>query len=547
MKENREAKKPMNLEQELQALENRLVRMIRDRARLLKKSALARKSKNLSLVDSGLEKRLWQDVWRESIQESGLDQRRCRSVFQILNSLGTDLVESPEDRPFALSQRGAEVNIDIQGPTDTLMTRMWLALGAGAGADLQLDHVVMNDPLYELAKALNQAGSQVAWAQDRVTIQGGSRLEFDRKVIFSGQDSLNTHLLIVLAALQPGVSKVTGGSSQRLVNLKAVQDVLPQLGARATPLVPGSQGLPLRIEASGSINDTIHIPVDAPWELGAALILLAPLMKVVGGVLDIQCPSGHTWAWKLKRVLHILAECSVQTSQHGDVIQVGGLLEPMPDHPALPCDPALNGYVHGFAAMAGGKVATRGEWPEWLGETEVMETICGLVGLEMSSTGVGVESAKSAGTAARIAQDLTGLPEFAPLVLALGLASGAELVLDLEPEGDLPFAVDLLDSLQVAYELTGGKLVLGQGDRWNGRHVEVSFQVPTAWWGLGLALVSMIRPNMTLKNPGELTSLWPQFWTLYRGLPEPTMERKQEPDRENAADHGSRKRRRIVD
>ena len=47
MKENREAKKPMNLEQELQALENRLVRMIRDRARLLKKSALARKSKNL--------------------------------------------------------------------------------------------------------------------------------------------------------------------------------------------------------------------------------------------------------------------------------------------------------------------------------------------------------------------------------------------------------------------------------------------------------------------------------------------------------------------
>lgn len=547
MKDKKDKKKPLSLEQELQAMEHRLVRLISDRARLLKKSALARKSKSLSLVDPGLEKSLWQEAWRQKIDEAGLDQRRCRSVFQTLNSLGSDLAESPEDRPFSLAQRNVKVNIDIDGPRDILMARMWLALATGAGAKLQLDPVVMNDPLYELAKALNQAGGQVAWEHDRIGNQGGDPLDFDRKVIFAGQDSLNTHLLIVLAALHPGVGKVTGGSSLKLVNLKAVQDLLPQLGARASPLVPGSQGLPLRIEASGSINDTIRIPANANWELGAAVLLLAPLMGVRAGRMTIHCTGSQDWEWKLTRVLHILEACGVEVSRDRDVFQIGTGPRSWPEQPTIPCDPALNSYVHGFAAIAGGKVATRGNWPDWMGETSYLQSVAPQLGLAMTRTESGLMSEKQEVSAEGLHQDLTALPEFAPLALTLGVVSETALGLKLDPDQDLPFAVDLLDSLHKAYEIEDGRLILQGGLGGTGDPAQLSFQAPSAWWGLGLALLSMARPNMVLRNPGELTSLWPRFWTLYRGLPEPGMEKREENPKESATDHGARKKRRIVD
>jgi len=543
---NLNPKAPMSLEQELQALENRLVRLVGDRARLLKKSALARKGKKLSLVDSNLEKRLWQEVWKQKIAELGLDQRRCRSVFQILNSLGTDLAETPEDRPFTLAPPGQPVQIDIQGPRDTLMTRMWLALGTGAGASLDLSQVVMNDPLYELAKALNQAGGQVFWEQDRVANQGGGRLEFDRKVIFAGQDSLNTHLLILLAALHPGVSKITGGSGLKLVNLQAVQDLLPQIGARATPLVPGAQGLPLRVEASGMVNDTIHIPESATWELVASLALLAPLMQTPAQQVAIHCSNWGRRNGQLGRVLRILEECSIQVNQDKEAISISGVSGSWPDHPAIPCDPFLNAYVHGLAAIAGGRVLTRGDWPDWLGQSTFIRSTLEQFGLQVAPTHIGLESEKKGQSAKQIDVDLSEEPDLAPLALCLGMACGAAMSLKLEPDEDLPFAVDLLDSLHMDYELAEGKVRLPGSKSAALESGPLTIQVPSPWWGLGLSLLSLAGPKMVLQNPGELTSLWPRYWTLYRGLPSPSLEKRDTSPKEQTTD-ATRKRRRIVD
>jgi 3-phosphoshikimate 1-carboxyvinyltransferase len=546
MKDRGDKKKPLSLEQELQALENRLVKLIGDRARLLKKSALARKGKNLSLVDSSLEKRLWQEVWRQKIADLGLDQRRCRSVFQVLNSLGTDLAETPEDRPFTLAPPRQPVQIDIQGPRDSLMTRMWLALGAGAGADLDLGQVVMNDPLYELGKALNQAGGQVAWEQDRIGSTGGSRLDFDRRVIFAGQDSLNTHLLILLAALHPGVSKITGASGLKLVNLQAVQDLLPQIGARATPLVPGSQGLPLRVEASGTVNDTIHLPESATWELAASLVLLAPLMQTPAREVAVHFPGTERWPGHLERVLRILEACSVQVHEDRGVMSVGRLPGPLPDHPAIPCDPVLNAYVHGLGAISGGRVLTRGEWPDWLRQSSFLQSTLEQFGLQISSTQAGLESELKGQPKRQIEVDLSPQPELAPLALCLGVGCGSAMSLKLEPDQDLPFAVDLLDSLHMGYELAEGELRL-QGDARAAQDSgPVTIQVPSPWWGLGLSLLCLAGPKLVLQNPGELTSLWPRYWTLYRGLPKPSLEKRDTSPKEQTAD-ASRKRRRIVD
>jgi hypothetical protein len=117
--------------------------------------------------------------------------------------------------------------------------------------------------------------------------------------------------------------------------------------------------------------------------------------------------------------------------------------------------------------------------------------------------------------------------------------------LKLETDEDLPFAVDLLDSLHVDYELNEGGLRLQGGASAALNGDSITIQVPSPWWGLGLSLLCLAGPKMVLQNPGALTSLWPRYWTLYRGLPKPSLE-KRDPSPKEQTEDAPRKRRRIV-
>jgi hypothetical protein len=77
---------------------------------------------------------------------------------------------------------------------------------------------------------------------------------------------------------------------------------------------------------------------------------------------------------------------------------------------------------------------------------------------------------------------------------------------------------------------------------------DIRLRAPDPWWTLGTALVSTVRRNIALENPGELASLWPQFWSLFKGLPEP-QNRMFSAKNEDTGQEGNepRKRRRIVE
>lgn len=49
----------------------------------------------------------------------------------------------------------------------------------------------------------------------------------------------------------------------------------------------------------------------------------------------------------------------------------------------------------------------------------------------------------------------------------------------------------------------------------------VTWTAPTPEWALALALCAFGRPGLKLANPGIMTGLYPVFWTLYNGLPNP--------------------------
>lgn len=49
----------------------------------------------------------------------------------------------------------------------------------------------------------------------------------------------------------------------------------------------------------------------------------------------------------------------------------------------------------------------------------------------------------------------------------------------------------------------------------------VTWTAPSPEWALALALCAFGRPGLKLANPGVMTGLYPVFWTLYNGLPNP--------------------------
>ncbi|WP_457571769.1 hypothetical protein [Desulfovulcanus sp.] len=78
-------KKKFTLNEELEEIEQKLAALIKKRTRLLGKIAQKRSEKSKSIVDSGLEKKLW-SLWKTHFR--GENQRTYRQLFTILNTLG---------------------------------------------------------------------------------------------------------------------------------------------------------------------------------------------------------------------------------------------------------------------------------------------------------------------------------------------------------------------------------------------------------------------------------------------------------------------------
>ena len=137
-------------------------------------------------------------------------------------------------------------------------------------------------------------------------------------------------------------------------------------------------------------------------------------------------------------------------------------------------------------------------------------------------------------------------PGFVPLALALAVAVGGESVLCLDSGQDMDFAAHILSGLNMESEQRTAKELRIRPAR--GRQQEsLTVTAPNAYWSLGLALTALSGSKLSLKNPGALTALWPQFWSLYKELPRPKGKTATTGGQKEESDHGQKRRRRIVE
>ncbi len=531
--------------EEIADLDKDILRLLLRRHNVLQKLRAAKgMTKSRAPLDPKSEQEL-RAAWERNaarISRDPLVGRQLFSLIQELSFLPKPVPGEEERPPFGLAPARRPVNLRLPGSKACRRVRLYLALAAGSGQGLRIRHTLLNDPLIECVKAFNQAGARLTREEeeDAVLARPGLPLTLPDAVIFVGDDALNFHLLLGHYLLRPSHAKFTGDVGLKLCDLSALRRFTPDLGARLTNVVPKSDGLPVRVEASGLLPEEAAIPADLPDDAVTGLLMAAacgphPL------TFDL---SAHARADALlEEALDVLRACKVEATLTGQRVRIAPGVS-LPDAPRIGMDLLLAGNLLALPAFAGGRVELTGIWPD-CAPARRLEQLLKDAGLTVARTAEGICAQGPDTPEAPALPDCADLlPRFAPLALALAVLPallGRECALPALPPAPEHFDyADFTEALGLRSE--HGKLLppeRGVAKSAPPRPASTPAEV------LALALCAFARPRLTLADPGVITALWPQFWALYNSLPDPEAARAARAAQQAENNHDAPRRKRL--
>lgn len=501
--------------EELLDLDHRLVDILARRSRLLAEAASARRSRGKAMTDVVRERRL-RAVWDRLVKDHGLDVRGVRRLLDMANALAYGLAsagDKGQDR-FTFRPTRGPASLEAPGPRDSLAARCWTALAAQAAAPMTLEPALINDPQVELVKALNQAGADLAWSKSGITAMAGSKPACNGKTIFVGADEFNWWLLLALSLPMPGVWTATGSAALKALDMGPAAHLLAGLGARLHSLEPYSSGLPARVESGGLTTGRARLAADVPPLLALALALAAPSYPE-GLILEWDADWPGAEAMGLAQRLLRACKAEVELADGRLAVSPGTLR--LPKSPELFLDPLTAAFVMAMPVLRGGRVLLDGRWPQ----SPLADSAASLLraaGMELELSGSRV-SATAKGAQGTPELDCAGRSELVPLAAALAAAGSGEVRLTGLP--DDAEALEAMRELLSRHE----RLMVGEGEALTvtvaGPEHERErgpWPAPTPAWIMAAALAALNRPGLMLANPGDMSGLWPGFWTLYTSL-----------------------------
>ncbi|MDY0228282.1 MAG: chorismate mutase [Desulfomicrobium apsheronum] len=537
----------LSLTQELAQLDERLVALLMTRTNLLSRAASSRRSKNLGITDPGQEKVLWQ-VWRDASKVDNLEPQILKKIFHLSNNLSYARVEknTSNEKPLCLFPRRKPADIDLEAPRDQILRSMMFFLGATNSTPLAIAPFQGNDISLELINAMNLCGFSLTFQNRQCETQPVQSWSMDNKIIYAGQSKFHFYMLLCLALGQVTRAKFTGSTKLKIHDVRPVQDLLPQLGARLTIVEPHSYGLPVRVESSGQLPETIDIPKGVSKKFVLALVVAATTFK---SGLAIRLHESFSSSKLLRKGIGFL-------QQHLPELQYEGTSIIVPPAPVsldisavdIPVDPLMSLHLLVLPFFTDGKVVLRGKWPEYVPHLHDIMDILHEFGLRIS-VGASQITSVMGKRPQKLSIDITSCQEYLPLVLAMsmGLRGQCAITLDTTRE-DVDYAQDLLENLGAGYAIEPGFLQLGlPGAK---KVSESPWQSPGPYWTLAGSLISFTHPGLCMSNADNISSAWPWFWKIFMNLPSPqdfiNSPRIEEQAEETQNDKPKRKRIRIT-
>ncbi len=513
---------------DISEIDNQVLDLLEKRAFLIRKEGAWRKSRQKSLVDPKLEK-LLRGSFDKQAGELGLDAKLTKQLFTLLNQFSlADIRKKFEGDGYKLAPRVDAIAANITGPRSFRYTRMMLAMAASSGSRVALSPVTMNAPNKDLAKGLKQAGAPISWDDNEIRNDGGKLLEFEGSMIFVGEDSFNFYMQLCLALGHAGRCKFSGKPALQLLDIAALNRVLPSLGARLVPINPNNPGLPARLECGGAMDEAVTLPGNLDPDFAAALTLAA--WSFPGG-LTIN-GLGKVARDRVAEAVEVLTACGIKAEMNKDSVTVSDGKPEVEIRPQLPLSVRLNSMLMALPLMAGGSINIDGAWPTTDKAKRVVEQLTAL-GLQVDIATENIIVKKIGDVPEGAAITVGENPDLLPLALPLALKVGETTM-----SGQIDETVtELLDRMGASYEETeDGIKLLGGSRRWEG-----TWFSPDPIWSICCALCGYPVPAIVLENHGEVTATWPEFWNFYNSLP--TGKMKPRPVREKKDD--SRRRIKI--
>lgn len=514
------------MNRDLEALKDadaEILRLVARRSRLAAKLRSGPKGR----MDAATEKKL-RASWEEKAARFGRDSRLAHDLFALLQTL--EPPRQDDDLPaFQLAPPRKPVSIRMPAPADSVIARAWLALAAAAGQELKVERVPLTGAVVEGVKAVNALGGHLWWEENGDLLsRGGDGLTRGLdKVLHVGDDAFNLWLVLAFALGWQTRLKITGGSELQLTDLSSLSHFLPLMGARLTNVVPGRDGLPIRLECSGMLPQRVALPPDLPPGFVQALLLAAPFWDAPITFDNLPAAPETDAALNMLRA----AGCSVTAQDGRAEIQPSapGSLR-LPSLPPVAMDGGIAPYILALPAMAGGEARLDGR--------PANDARAALAGRLLRGAGLTLDAAddhvaaRAASADAQgdleapsdelLAETLALTPELFPLAAVLAaraMRAGkpARLPLPGDNPDDLLHALPgFLAQLSVAQDEEGRLIALPASE-----NMAPVWTAPSAPWAAAAALGGFLRPAIRLSNPGLLTDWLPSFWAMYNSLPAP--------------------------
>ncbi|MBI9112077.1 chorismate mutase [Maridesulfovibrio ferrireducens] len=534
-----DAPRKPSLLHEIRDLDERLISMISRRNTLMGKAASKRKLKGLPLADPDMERRIF-EIWTTKSADEKFNLKAARRVFEQLNTLAYTCVAKPENRnlpSYSLSPPRRPVKVTIDGPCSLFQSQLWIALAAMCSADAKMSPLSVNDQLTELAKAFNQAGAHISWENDTIESRSGEGVFFEDKLVFAGDDEMTLYLILAFGLKSPGKFKIAGGPILKQYDSRQLTSLLSPLGARLNTLDLQSHGLPARLECGGNMVSSLTLTEETPPKFAAALTLAGwtypqgmnlKFDKNWAGISEIRDAVEVLNTCGIKAVL-TETECTVPFSNSFS----------FPEQPNIALDPELSAALLSIPAFAGGNVTIKGTWPKNSPKAKDALKALTLGGLVVKVSDTEISSTKGEQPQS-VNIDFGEASKLFPIGIALAVNSGTQCSLQGIKDVTLfEQGIELLERLGLQYARTEDGVQITPGRlEW-----EDAWTAPTPYFGIALGLMAWIRPGLSLLNPGDITELWPRYWTLYNSLPE--IDGLKDPEVKELNDDAKSNRRRI--
>lgn len=475
-------------------------------------------------LDAAAEKAI-RTSWEQNTNKYCPDPKIARELFLLVQSVKA-VDETDYDHAYNLAPLAKPVQVNLQAPASSRLARFYMMIAAASGQKTCMKHAALTDSLIAAIKSLNVLGGDL-WFENDGTVFNRESKGLQRgsdKMIHVGSDEQSLWLCLALCLGLPYHLKITGENQLCKLDFAPVAKFLAQFNARLVQVIPAGTGLPIRIEASGMVSDTIQIPADLPMDLVFALILASPFwesavrfdMTEFYADLHKDDEKLDTWNTGLEDIMDCISLCRLPVTMDKNSITAAKPQQvKVPAEITLASDAEICTSFFLLPALTSGSVSLKGHWTK-KGQQKHLTQLMDFAGLEFSIDG---DTATAKGN--------SGNAKFA-IIPPCNDATAALLTLWAKINGQ---TVSLSDKAK-ANPITESFLAhLGfTPDLERGEDLYAPFMAPSAEWAVAYALGAYLHPRVKLVNPNILNDYYPFFWRMYNTLPNPSIDKAERKD-----------------